>query len=95
MALVKLIFARPLAPAPATARRAAAPPEAVRAYAPPPPAARPVPPAPRKAAGGVTDDGRVGRRQRVRLVVSWLVVSALLVYGVVQTLITAAKLFTG
>ncbi|WP_456238054.1 MFS transporter small subunit [Micromonospora auratinigra] len=27
--------------------------------------------------------------------VSWLVVSALLVYGVVQTLITAAKLFTG
>ena len=37
---------------------------------------------------------RVGGGQRVRLVVSWLVVSALLGYGVVQTLITAAKLFT-
>ncbi|WP_431937411.1 MFS transporter small subunit [Micromonospora sp. RP3T] len=32
--------------------------------------------------------------QQVRLVVSWLVVAALLGYGVVQTLITAAKLFT-
>ncbi|MFR9775080.1 hypothetical protein ACL02O_03355 [Micromonospora sp. MS34] len=32
--------------------------------------------------------------QRVRLMVSWLVVTALLVYGVVQTMITAAKLFT-
>ncbi|MET7835597.1 MULTISPECIES: MFS transporter small subunit [Micromonospora] len=37
---------------------------------------------------------RVGGGQRVRLVVSWLVVSVLLGYGVVQTLITAAKLFT-
>ncbi|MEH0823061.1 MULTISPECIES: MFS transporter small subunit [Micromonospora] len=35
-----------------------------------------------------------GGGQQVRLVVSWLVVSALLGYGVVQTLITAAKLFT-
>ncbi|MGR6319609.1 hypothetical protein Q2K19_27860 [Micromonospora soli] len=36
----------------------------------------------------------VGGGQQVRLVVSWLVVSALLGYGVVQTLITAMKLFT-
>ncbi len=33
-------------------------------------------------------------RAAVRLVVSWLVVSVLLGYGVVQTVITAAKLFT-
>ena len=33
--------------------------------------------------------------QRVRLVVSWLLVAILLGYGVVQTVITAAKLFTG
>lgn len=33
--------------------------------------------------------------QRVRLVVSWLLVAVLLGYGVVQTVITAAKLFTG
>ncbi|MFC0007611.1 MFS transporter small subunit [Micromonospora siamensis] len=32
--------------------------------------------------------------QTVRLWVSWLVVGLLLGYGVVQTLITAAKLFT-
>lgn len=38
---------------------------------------------------------RSGGGQQVRLVVSWLVVSVLLGYGVVQTLITAAKLFTG
>ncbi|MGC5022299.1 MFS transporter small subunit [Micromonospora sp. DT47] len=31
--------------------------------------------------------------QTARLWISWLVVSALLGYGVVQTLITAAKLF--
>ncbi|MFI6128359.1 hypothetical protein [Micromonospora sp. NPDC051141] len=37
---------------------------------------------------------RSGGGQRVRLVVSWLVVVVLLGYGVVQTLITAAKLFT-
>ncbi|WBC15994.1 hypothetical protein O7600_03895 [Micromonospora sp. WMMA1998] len=37
---------------------------------------------------------RVGGGQRVRLVVSWLVVSVLLGYGVVQTLVTAVKLFT-
>ncbi|MEU7762190.1 MULTISPECIES: MFS transporter small subunit [Micromonospora] len=37
---------------------------------------------------------RGGGGQQVRLVVSWLVVSVLLGYGVVQTLITAAKLFT-
>ncbi|MDO3685759.1 hypothetical protein [Micromonospora sp. C28ISP2-4] len=37
---------------------------------------------------------RTGGGQRARLVVSWLVVSALLGYGVVQTVITAAKLFT-
>jgi hypothetical protein len=29
----------------------------------------------------------------VRLVISWLLVAALLGYGIVQTLITAAKLF--
>ena len=32
--------------------------------------------------------------QTVRLVVSWLLVAVLLGYGVIQTLITAAKLFT-
>ncbi|WP_414672958.1 MFS transporter small subunit [Kribbella sp.] len=32
--------------------------------------------------------------QTPRLVVSWLLVAALLGYGIVQTLITAAKLFT-
>lgn len=32
--------------------------------------------------------------QQARLWISWLVVSVLLGYGVVQTLITAAKLFT-
>ncbi|WP_255541124.1 MULTISPECIES: MFS transporter small subunit [unclassified Micromonospora] len=32
--------------------------------------------------------------QRIRLWISWLVVSALLGYGVAQTVITAAKLFT-
>ena len=32
--------------------------------------------------------------QRARLWISWLVVSVLLGYGVVQTAITAAKLFT-
>ena len=31
--------------------------------------------------------------QSVRLLVSWLLVAVLLGYGVVQTLITAAKLF--
>jgi hypothetical protein len=31
--------------------------------------------------------------QTVRMVVSWLLVAVLLGYGVVQTLITAAKLF--
>ncbi|MDZ5443693.1 MULTISPECIES: hypothetical protein [Micromonospora] len=36
----------------------------------------------------------VGHGQRVRLWISWLVVSVLLGYGVVQTVITAAKLFT-
>ncbi|MFC3502940.1 hypothetical protein ACFOOK_18420 [Micromonospora krabiensis] len=34
------------------------------------------------------------RGQRARLWISWLVVSLLLGYGVLQTLITAAKLFT-
>ena len=33
--------------------------------------------------------------QRARLVVSWLLVAVLLGYGVIQTVITAAKLFTG
>lgn len=32
--------------------------------------------------------------QTVRLVVSWLLVAALLGYGVIQTAITAANLFT-
>lgn len=31
--------------------------------------------------------------QRIRLVISWLLVTVLLGYGIVQTLITAAKLF--
>ncbi|MEU6204342.1 hypothetical protein ABZ814_12220 [Micromonospora musae] len=35
-----------------------------------------------------------GRGQRARLWISWLVVSVLLGYGVAQTLVTAAKLFT-
>jgi hypothetical protein len=33
--------------------------------------------------------------QTPRLVISWLLVAVLLGYGVVETLITAAKLFTG
>ena len=32
--------------------------------------------------------------QTVRLVVSWLLVTVLLGYGVIQTVMTAAKLFT-
>ncbi|WCN78655.1 MFS transporter small subunit [Micromonospora sp. LH3U1] len=40
----------------------------------------------------MSDDSRRG--QQTRLWISWLVVAALLGYGVVQTLITAAKLFT-
>ncbi|WP_445009826.1 MFS transporter small subunit [Virgisporangium ochraceum] len=32
--------------------------------------------------------------QTVRLVVSWALVTALLGYGVIQTVVTAAKLFT-
>ncbi|MET8233307.1 hypothetical protein ABZS77_21825 [Micromonospora sp. NPDC005298] len=40
----------------------------------------------------MSDDSRQG--QQARLWISWLVVAALLGYGVVQTLITAAKLFT-
>ncbi|WP_344647316.1 MFS transporter small subunit [Cryptosporangium japonicum] len=31
--------------------------------------------------------------QRIRLVLSWLLVTVLLGYGIIQTLITAAKLF--
>ena len=33
--------------------------------------------------------------QTVRLAVSWALVTVLLGYGVVQTIVTAAKLFTG
>ncbi|MGC4748071.1 MFS transporter small subunit [Micromonospora sp. DT201] len=40
----------------------------------------------------MNDDSRQG--QQARLWISWLVVAALLGYGVVQTLMTAAKLFT-
>ncbi|MEU7924319.1 hypothetical protein [Micromonospora sp. NPDC049801] len=40
----------------------------------------------------MSDDGRSG--QQARLWISWLVVAVLLGYGVVQTVITAAKLFT-
>ncbi|WBB76510.1 hypothetical protein O7602_13660 [Micromonospora sp. WMMD1128] len=40
-------------------------------------------------------NGRTGGGQQVRLVVSWLLVAVLLGYGVIQTLMTAAKLFTG
>ncbi|WP_442914511.1 MFS transporter small subunit [Kribbella sp. NBC_01484] len=32
--------------------------------------------------------------QSVRLVISWLLVAVLLGYGVIETLITAAKIFT-
>jgi hypothetical protein len=32
--------------------------------------------------------------QTVRLVISWLLVAVLLGYGIIETLITAAKLFT-
>lgn len=34
------------------------------------------------------------RNQTARLAVSWLLVAALLGYGIIQTLITAAKLLT-
>lgn len=40
----------------------------------------------------MSDDSRPG--QQARLWISWLVVAALLGYGVTQTVITAAKLFT-
>ncbi|MBM7495158.1 hypothetical protein JOD64_006380 [Micromonospora luteifusca] len=40
----------------------------------------------------MSDDSRHG--QQARLWISWLVVAALLGYGVAQTLVTAAKLFT-
>ncbi|MEH1168507.1 hypothetical protein V6V47_24285 [Micromonospora sp. CPCC 205539] len=40
----------------------------------------------------MSDNGRTG--QQARLWISWLVVAALLGYGVVQTVLTAAKLFT-
>jgi len=33
--------------------------------------------------------------QTLRLIVSWKLVAVLLGYGVIQTLVTAAKLFTG
>jgi hypothetical protein len=39
--------------------------------------------------------GEEPRGQSARLWVSWLLVAALLGYGVVQTIITALKLFTG
>jgi hypothetical protein len=32
--------------------------------------------------------------QKVRLIISWLLVAVLLSYGVIETLITAAKIFT-
>jgi hypothetical protein len=35
------------------------------------------------------------QRQTVRLAVSWILVAVLLGYGIVQTVVTAAKLFTG
>ncbi|WFE40374.1 hypothetical protein [Micromonospora sp. WMMD998] len=38
---------------------------------------------------------RTGGGQQVRLVVSWLLVAVLLGYGVIQTLLTAVKLFAG
>ncbi|MEU7589575.1 hypothetical protein AB0A95_25160 [Micromonospora sp. NPDC049230] len=40
----------------------------------------------------MSDDSRSG--QQARLWMSWLVVAVLLGFGVVQTVITAAKLFT-
>ncbi|WP_255421213.1 MULTISPECIES: hypothetical protein [unclassified Micromonospora] len=40
----------------------------------------------------MSENGRQG--QQARLWISWLVVAALLGYGVAQTAITAAKLFT-
>ncbi|MDX6240929.1 MAG: hypothetical protein QOG10_5753 [Kribbellaceae bacterium] len=33
--------------------------------------------------------------QLVRLIISWLLVAALLGYGIIETLITAVKIFTG
>ena len=33
--------------------------------------------------------------QKVRLIISWLLVAVLLGYGIIETLITAAKLITG
>lgn len=38
---------------------------------------------------------RPGTGQRVLLVIAWLLVTVLLGYGLVQTLITASKLFGG
>ncbi|MCX5116497.1 MULTISPECIES: hypothetical protein [Micromonospora] len=40
----------------------------------------------------MSEDSRPG--QQTRLWISWLVVAALLGYGVAQTVVTAAKLFT-
>ncbi|MEU4531996.1 hypothetical protein AB0F49_27565 [Micromonospora ureilytica] len=40
----------------------------------------------------MNEDSRPG--QQARLWISWLVVAALLGYGVAQTVVTAAKLFT-
>jgi hypothetical protein len=33
--------------------------------------------------------------QLVRLIISWLLVAVLLGYGIIETLITAVKIFTG
>jgi hypothetical protein len=38
---------------------------------------------------------RAPAHQTVRLVVSWALVAVLLGYGIIQTVVTAAKLFTG
>ena len=46
-----------------------------------------------EAVGAAT--GKVAGRGTLRVVLSWAVVMALLTYGVVMTLSTALKLFTG
>jgi hypothetical protein len=43
----------------------------------------------------VTPAGTVPAHQMLRLVVSWALVAVLLGYGIIQTVVTAAKLFAG
>lgn len=43
----------------------------------------------------MTEQNAAPAHQTLRLVVSWTLVAVLLGYGIIQTLVTAAKLFTG